>query len=378
MVATKGLADATSSLKQKPFSRIFDILMEPRIDFTRSPQTDPIAVYRYRDGLYAGDLVIAALTEFDLFTWLTEYPSDLPTLCGELGITERPADVMLTLFTANGWLTRSSEGFYETTATAREHLVRTSPWYLGPYYASLKERPVVRDFVNILRTGKPANWGSYANEKEWSEAMLTEAFATQFTAAMDCRGRYLGLGLARAVDTSGLTRLLDIAGGSGIYACILTAHHAQLSATVFERAPVDQIAHTMIAKRGCGDRVAVAAGDMFADPLPGGHDLHLFSNVLHDWDFDKVRTLLGKSFAALPPGGMLMIHDAHINAAKTGPLAVAEYSAVLMSVTEGKCYSVSELETLLRDAGFQELKFRETVADRSVITARKPRQAAAT
>ncbi len=342
-----------------------------RTDLTQAPQTDPTDVYRYRDGLYAGDLVTAALTEFDFFTWLTRHPSDLATLCRELKIVERPADVMLTLFMANGWVTRTESGVFETTAVAREHLVSTSPWYLGPYYASLKERPVVKDFVTILRTGKPANWGSYQHEKEWSQAMLTEAFATDFTAAMDCRGRYLGLALARAVKTDGLTRLLDIGGGSGIYACVLTAHHPQLSATVFERAPVNQIARTMIAKRGYSDRVTVVAGDMFTDSLPEGHDLHLFSNVLHDWDFDKVIALLGSSFRALAPGGMLMIHDAHLNAAKTGPLPVAEYSAVLMSVTEGKCYAVSELEPLLLDAGFQDMQFKETAADRSVITARK-------
>ena len=106
--------------------------------------------------------------------------------------------------------------------------------------------------------------------------------------------------------------------------------------------------------------------------------MYPFSNVLHDWDFDKVSALLRNSFQALQPGGMLMIHDAHINAGKTGPLPVAEYSAMLMSVTEGKCYSVSEMETLLRDVGFEDMKFRETVADRSVLTARKPRQASIT
>ncbi len=346
--------------------------MEPA-DLTRVPQTDPLAVYRYRDGLYAGDLITAAMTEFDFFTWLTRHPCDLATLCRELKIVERPADVMLTLFVANGWVARTAGGIFETTATAREHLVSTSPWFLGPYYASLKERPVTKDFVSILRTGRPANWGSYKHEKEWSQAMLTGDFATYFTAAMDCRGRYLGLALARTVQAGGFIRLLDIAGGSGIYACVLAAHHPQLSATVFERPPVDRIAHTMIARRGFGDRVAVAAGDMFTDPLPGGHDLHLFSNVLHDWDFDKVITLISASFRALMPGGMLMIHDAHLNAAKTGPLPVAEYSAMLMSVTEGKCYAVSELEPLLRDAGFQDMQFQETAADRSVITARKPR-----
>jgi len=344
----------------------------PFVDLTRSPQTDPLEVYRYRDGLYAGDLVTAALTELDFFTWLTAHPSDLPTICRELKIVDRPADVMLTLFVANGWVQRSAEGRYETTLTAQEHLVGTSPWYLGPYYGSLKERPVVKDFVAILRSGKPAHWGSYKHEKEWSQAMLTEAFATQFTAAMDCRGMYLGLALAKKIECHGLTRLLDIAGGSGIYACVLTANHPALTATVFERAPVDRIARTMIEKRGYSEKVNVTAGDMFVDPLPLGHDLHLYSNVIHDWDFDKVRFLLAASFKAMTPGGMLMIHDAHLNREKTGPLPVAEYSAVLMSVTEGKCYSISELEPLLRKAGFHDFQFSETAADRSVLTARKP------
>ena len=339
-------------------------------DLTLLPQTDPLEIYRYRDGLYAVDLLTAAVTEFDFFTHLAARPSDKAALCRDLAITERPADVMLTLFAANGFV-RSVGGVFHVTDLAKEHLVSTSPWFLGPYYASLKERPVVRDFVTILRTGKPANWGSYRHEKEWSQAMLTEEFAATFTAAMDCRGFYLGAAMARKIEARGFTRLLDIAGGSGIYACSVVARHPHLRATVFERPPVDQIARTMIAKRGHADRVSVVAGDMFTDPLPTGCDLHLYSNVLHDWDVEKVRPLLAASFHTLVPGGMLVVHDAHLNADKTGPLPIAKYSALLMSVTEGKCYSVAEMETLLGEAGFREFHFETTVADRSILTARK-------
>lgn len=341
------------------------------MDLTRLPQTDPLEIYRYRDGLYAADLLTAAICEFDFFTWLAANPSSKEAICAAHGIAERPTDVMLTLFTANGFLLRDG-ALFRTTSLAEEHLVRTSPFFIGPYYASLKERPVVKDFVKILRTGKPANWGSYQHQKEWSEAMLTEEFATDFTAAMDCRGAYLGAGLARAVDLAGRRSLLDIAGGSGIYACALVARHTQLKATVFERPPVDRIAATMIQKRGYADRVSVQAGDMFTDALPTGHDVHLYSNVLHDWDFEKVRPLLTASFKALAPGGILLVHDAHIDSDKSGPLPVARYSALLMSVTEGKCYSVGEMETLLGEAGFREVRYTPTVADRSLILARKP------
>ncbi|MEY2878224.1 MAG: hypothetical protein RLZZ15_604 [Verrucomicrobiota bacterium] len=349
--------------------------MPAPLDLTLAPATDPLPSFRARDGLYAADLLTAAIVEFDFFTRLAAQPADLAAICAALGTHARPTDVMLTLFTAQGFVRRTDatpRAVFSVTDHAREFLVATSPFFLGAYYASLKERPVVRDFITILRTDRPANWGSYKHEKTWTEAMLTDEFATTFTAAMDCRGFTLGPALAKKFPAAGRTRLLDIAGGSGIYACALVAAHPHLAATVFERAPVDGIARRMIEKRGYASRVAVVAGDMFSDPLPAGHDVHLFSNVIHDWDVAKVRPLFAASFAALPPGGLLAIHDCHLHVDKSGPLPVAAYSALLMSVTEGKCYSTAEMETLLGEAGFGEFTFAETTADRSVLTARKP------
>ena len=279
---------------------------------------------------------------------------------------------MLTLFTAMGYLENRS-GVFHLTARAREHLVSDSPWFLGPYYASLKERPVCKDFLVVLRTGKTANWGSLKDEQAWAKAMEREDFAHQFTAAMDCRGVYLGQAVAKQLDCARFHHLLDIAGGSGIYACSIVAHHPHLKATVVEKSPVDQVAARAIAQRGFAARVSVIVRDMFAEPLPADADLHLISNVLHDWDVPLVQQLLAKSFAALLPGGMIVIHDAHIHADKSGPLPVAAYSALLMNITEGKCYSVAEMKGYLTAAGFTAPKYLPTAADRSVITATKPR-----
>src|SRR5438874_4397317 len=290
--------------------------MDAQFNLTAQPSTDPTSIYRYRDGLYAVDLLTAAITEFDFFTWLSAHPSGLPQICRNFGIVERPADVMLTLFTAMN-LIRPKGGNFELTELGREHLVSSSQWFLGPYYASLKERPVCQDMIKVLRTGKPANFASNKSEKEWAKAMEGEDFAKRFTAAMDCRGVYLAQAAARQIDLSRRHHLLDIAGGSGIYACSFAAHHPHLRGTVFEKPPVDQIARRMIDSRGFSKRVSVASGDMFKDPLPEGCDVHLFSNVLHDWDEPLVQKLLVKSAEALPAGGIIIIHDAHINADKT-------------------------------------------------------------
>ncbi len=338
---------------------------------TSGPQFDPSAIYRRRDGIYATDLLIAGLVGLDFFTWLSRKPADAATICRELQLAERPADVMLTYFAAAGFL-RQQDGVYELTPVAREHLIQGSPWFIGPYYASLKDRPVCADLLRVLRTGKPANWGSSEREKAWAKAMESDEFARGFTAAMDSRGAVLGRALARQVNCTGRRRLLDIAGGSGIYACAFAANHPHLAATVLEKPPVDRIAGQLIAERGFATRVDVTAGDMFSAPLPTGYDLHLYSNVLHDWDVPLVNALLARSFAALDPGGMLILHDMHLNTAKDGPLPVAEYSVILMHSTEGRIYSVGEMDEWLRATGFVDVQYQPTTADRSVVTARKP------
>jgi SAM-dependent methyltransferase len=330
-----------------------------------------LEIYRYRDGMYAVDLLTAAVVHLDFFTWLANHPSDIAAICAHFGTKARPTDVMLTLFTANGFIT-SQHGIFHVTESGREHLTRNSPWNLAPYYASLKDRPVTKDFLAVLRTDKPANWGSANDALDWHQAMATEAFANSFTAAMDCRGLYLGQALATRLDLRGSTRLLDIGGGSGIYACSLVAHHPHLRATVFDQRPVDQIAEKLIAQRGFNDRIDVRAGDMFNDPLPRDSDVHLYSNVLHDWGVPEAQRLVSASFNALKPGGVLVIHDAFINADKTGPLPVAAYSALLMHSTQGKCYSTAEYEALLGEAGFHEFQFCTTAADRGALTAKKP------
>jgi hypothetical protein len=87
----------------------------------------------------------------------------------------------------------------------------------------------------------------------------------------------------------------------------------------------------------------------------------------------EVRRLVAASFDALKPGGLLIIHDAFINADKAGPLPVAAYSALLMHSTQGKCYSTAEYQGFLGEVGFREFQFFTTAADRDAMTAQKPK-----
>jgi predicted O-methyltransferase YrrM len=339
-------------------------------DLTRAPTTDPSVLYRSRDELYATDMLIAALKGLDFFTWLNEHPGSVASIAQGLKLHGRPVDVMTTLFVAMGLLERDGHSL-RTSAVAREHLVAGSPWYLGPYFPRLTDRSIAEDLLRVLQTGQPANFASRKDEADWHRAMESEAFAEEFLAAMDCRGVLTAQALAKNLDLSDSRKLLDIGGGSGIYACGLVARFPNLRATVLEKPPVDRVARRAIEKRGYLDRVDVIAADMFADSLPRGYDVHLYSNVLHDWDVDVVRRLLVASAAAVEPGGAIVIHDAFLNADKTGPVEMAAYSVLLMHVTQGRCYSVAEMGEWLEEAGFKAPEVVPSAVLRSALVARR-------
>lgn len=319
-----------------------------------------------RNGVYASELVAVAVSSFDFFSWLGNSPAEPATIRACWGLTERTADVMLTLFSAMGLVEKRQDIFY-VTANASAILDSLAPWFLDR--ASFTERPVHGVIEEVLRTGKPAGWAQ--GEKPWTQMMETKSFARSFLKTMDSNGGYLAPALAASVNLACHHRLLDIAGGSGIYACHIVRRHPHLKARVLEKPPVDGVTLEYIAERDFLGSVDVTAGDIFSGPLPACYDAHLWSNTLHDWDSSTVKQLIQKSFDALPAGGMIIIHDSHINRAKTGPLPVANNSVFLMTSTEGKCYSVREIEGFLADAGFANATCCDTVVGRSVITAFK-------
>lgn len=334
-----------------------------------SYKSGPTGLLRYRDSIYAVDLLICAATDLDFFTRLKSEPLTFEDICRILQTAQRPTDVMLTLFQAMELIQREGR-FYRLTDLSEEYLVSDNAASLVPYYASLKNRPQCEEFLQVLRTGKPAGWSSKKEGTDWLDSMRDEQFAASFTAAMDSRGRFLAQKLAEKIQLVQFGSLLDVAGGSGIYACLIADRFPHLKTSVLELPPVDEATRHSIDRKGMLHRVSVIAGDMFGQ-IPTGYDVHLLANVLHDWDIEAIQKLIRQSYGALPEGGRIIVFDAHLNLNKDGPLSVAEYSCLLMHSTEGRCYSIAEVSDMLRQSGFINITATDLAADRSIITGDK-------
>lgn len=344
------------------------------LPLNQPPSTDPSFILRYRDRQYAADLIAAAILEFGFFDFLKTSPLiGLREICDHFGWQPRPADVLLTLCRASGFVTTNTDGGCELTQTAREYLTSDNTWYLGPYYKPIADSPILRNFVTVLKTGKPANWQSKSDGADWHESMKDASFARDFTDLMNCRGIAFGQKLAEALgeEMVGRSRMLDVGGGSGIYSSTMVSGYPDLHATVLEQPPVDGIAQKEIERLGLTDRVDVMSGDMFKDAWPEKMHVVLLSNLLHDWDIAEATDLARRAVDSLCEGGLLIIHGAIINADKTGPLPVAEYSSLLMNITQGKCYSVKEYADMIEPFGMKVLRNADTIGDRGFVIAIK-------
>lgn len=343
------------------------------------PASDPTPIFEHFRGSYGSELLTAAVAHLDVFGRLADSgPLTLDGLRGRLGLAERPAVVLVTALRAMGLLELDGSGLLAPTPLAREHLTPGGDLDVSGYLGLAAEAPGVAEMVRRLRTNRPAGAES---EREGAafiyragieSAMEREASARSLTLALAGRAKNVAPSLARVAPLDGVELLLDVGGGTGIYAIACVQARPGLRAIVWDRPEVLKVAREMAHEHGVADRIELVPGDMFDDPVPPGADAILLSNILHDWDAPECRKLVGRLAEALPAGGRLLIHDVFLNDALDGPLAVALYSAALFTLTEGRAYSAAEYRNWLEGAGLAASPVAPTLVHCGVLAGTKP------
>jgi 3-hydroxy-5-methyl-1-naphthoate 3-O-methyltransferase len=300
----------------------------------------------------------AAAVELDLFTRLAG--GRTLTVAGaepELGLPERPADLLLTACASLGLLERSGDG-YRNSELAEQFLVRGKPYYFGGQVSYCDQRTYLpwHRIGEALRTDRPLTWDPDTQESMFATAD-PQLLAT-FWEAMYSTSIFTARALAGAVDLGGHRRLLDVGGGSGAYCVELCRSHPDLTATVLDLPHVCRIAAGKADLAGLSDRIGTTPGDFLKDEnLPAGYDVLLFSMILHDWDEATNRELLAKAYAALPSGGLVIVSELLLDADRAGPAPAALMGMnMLVETVGGRNYSDAEYTDWLGGAGFTDIR----------------------
>jgi hypothetical protein len=329
-------------------------------------QGDATPLFEYFRGEYATQLLAAAVVEFDLFNRLGSGSSLAPDMLRQdLKLASRPFAVLMTAMRAMRLVSLDSNGHFQLTEFAREFLVAQSEFDLTGYIGLAGQSAGVRAVIEHLRTNRPVGARPQDVLRDPSEtprgvgfiyregmdsAMEAEASARRLTLSLAGRARIVAPLLAARVPLPEGAQLIDVGGGSGLYAIAYLAADPTVSAVVWDRPEVLKIASELAHRHGVADRLTCESGDMFTDPIPSG-DVYLLSNILHDWDVPECECLLARLAEAIPEEGRLIVHDVFLDDDLGGPLPIALYSAALFTLTEGRAYSAAEYRAWLDKAG---------------------------
>ncbi|MCY1139186.1 methyltransferase [Actinoplanes sp. Pm04-4] len=300
----------------------------------------------------------AAAVELDLFTRLAGGRTiTVAEAEDQLGLPERPADLLLTACASLGLLERHGDG-YRNTELAEEFLVKGKPYYFGGQVTYCDQRTYLpwHRIGEALREDRPLTWDPATQESMFDTA--DPVMLQSFWGAMHSTSVFTAKSLAQHVDLSHSKRLLDVGGGSGAYAIELCRSLPGLTATVFDLPHVCEIAAANVAEAGQSDRIGATPGDFLRDDsLPGGHDVVLFSMILHDWDEPANQRLLSHAYEALEPDGCVVISELLLDADRTGPAPAALMGMnMLVETVGGRNYSDAEYAGWLAAAGFTDIR----------------------
>jgi hypothetical protein len=309
---------------------------------------------------FMGSQALFAALELGLFTSLSDGPCGLEALAEKLQAPSGPLSVLLSTCVALKLLMWDGE-HYSNSPAAQRFLVRTTRSYVGDYYLrqiSPLMYPSLPQVRSLLRGESLQTALDYASTL--SDPWTTEEFV---------RGQHAGsLGpailLSRSLDLSGFSRLLDLGGGSGAFSIELVKRFSELSAVVFDLPQVVAVTEKILQETGLASRVTCASGDLRSDRWPAGADLILMSYIVSCYDPTTLHAVLARTYAYLPPGGQLLIHDFAVSADRSGPHNAALFLfGQLAASAQTRAYTTDELETALQEAGYQQVTVQPFLPD---------------
>ncbi len=187
-----------------------------------------------------------------------------------------------------------------------------------------------------------------------------------YTALMAASQSFIAEDVLDAFSLSGVNCLMDVGGGNGTFLRAVAARYPDLKLKLFDLPAVAENAGRAFADSGLSARADTFGGNFFEDALPTGADVVSLVRIVHDHDDDDAMRLLRNVYAALPPGGTLVLAEPMAGEEADDPITDAYFGFYLLAMGSGRARPMSQISAMLTDAGFVDV--REVKTRRPLLT----------
>lgn len=309
--------------------------------------------------------VLLSAWELDLFTAVADEWRSSSEVAASVGADVRGTDRLMNALCALGLLEKR-EGRFANTALSAQYLVKGRPDYMAGLGHTAHVWETWSTLTATVRRGAPPpRPGIGTRGDEWLRP---------FIAAMHWRAERQAPAVVGLLDLAGVSRVLDLGGGSGAFAMAFVRARTGISAVVFDVPAVVPLSRNYINVAGFASQVESVGGDYLTDDLPGEFDLVFLSAVVHSNSAEQNRSLIRKAASALNPGGQVVIHDWLMDEDRSGPVEAALFAVnMLVSTDGGDTYTESEVREWMSAAGLVDICRKDTPARTSLLVGRRRR-----
>lgn len=282
---------------------------------------DDIDVDSVSYGFMASQAVFTGLESgvYDAIAAAGEGGLDLAGLQKACGNAAPRLQTLLTSLVAVKSLRRSADGAYTLSPNTAAYLVQSSRQYYGDYLRYQMGRQFYHRMgalPDVMESGEAPSYASWFSDPD-TAATYTGAQHNGSVAT----AKYL---VKKKLSLDGASTMLDVGGGSGAFSYVFVEKTAGLTSTILELPEVCKTGEGIKAKQpqSVQERVSFVELDATSPSWPvsdAAFDVVLMSYISGSVPESIIASLYANAYAALKPGGRLLVHDFMVNDTLDGP-----------------------------------------------------------
>jgi len=315
--------------------------------------------------------VLVTAIELDLFGCIAAGQHSVSGIATAAGADPRGVRHVLDALVALGYLDKtgaaSSQPRYVLTQVSARFLVPGTDSYLGDM---ARETRLLWSswarLTDVVRTGEPtAAWEQESVGREQFPQLVSAWFPMSFGAAR------AAVAALPPTTRESARRLLDVAAGSGAWSLAFALALPELRVTTVDYSEVCAITRSYAERFGVADRYDHVTGNLREVDFGTGYDIVVLGYIVHTEGPEWGRKLIERAYAALRPGGTLVIGDMVPNDERTDPIVPLVFGAtdLLLYSTEGQVFTEREFREWLTGAGFTAVETLDILAPSPLIVA---------
>ncbi len=175
--------------------------------------------------------------------------------------------------------------------------------------------------------------------------------------------------IVEAYDFSGVSKLVDVAGGHGLLLAAVLRENPHLQGILFDLPIVVEGAGELLDKEGVKERVEIISGNFF-ESVPAGADAYLMKHIIHDWNDTSSIKILNNIRRGIADDGKVLIVEMVVPEGNE-PHPAKTLDLVMLTMENGKERTAEEYRQLLAAAGLQLSRIIPTRSPYSIVEAVK-------